>query len=133
MIGSGTLTKQIAGYLARTGFDALDDDALRATKEHTLYTLGTILAGSSAPGIKQALAGARALSGASQESTVLVTGDKLPAASVALVNATMGHSRELDINDDRIAYKSSITVIPAALAVAEKVGKISGKDFITAI
>jgi len=50
-----------------------------------------------------------------------------------LVNATMGHSRELDINDDRIAYKSSITVIPAALAVAEKVGKISGKDFITAV
>ena len=133
MIGSGTLTKEIAGYLARTGFDALDDDALRATKEHILYTLGTILAGSSAPGIKQALAGARALSGASQESTVLVTGDKLPAAFAALVNATMGHSRELDINDDRIAYKSSITVIPAALAVAEKVGKVSGKDFITAV
>jgi len=133
MIGSGTLTKQIAGYLVRTGFDALDDDALRATKEHILYTLGTILAGSSAPGIKQALAGARALGGASEESTVLVTGDKLPAASVALVNATMGHSRELDINDDRIAYKSSITVIPAALAVAEKVGKVSGKDFITAV
>jgi 2-methylcitrate dehydratase PrpD len=133
MIGSGTLTKQITGYLARTGFDALDDDALRATKEHILYTLGTILAGSSAPGIKQALAGARTLSGASQESTVLVTGDKLPAASAALVNATMGHSRELDINDDRIAYKSSITVIPAALAVAEKVGKVSGKDFITAV
>jgi len=133
MIGSGTLTKQIAGYLARTGFDALDDDALRATKEHILYTLGTILAGSSAPGIKQALAGAHALSGASQESTVLVTGDKLPAASAALVNATMGHSRELDINDDRIAYKSSITVIPAALAVAEKAGNVSGKDFITAV
>jgi len=27
MIGSGTLTKQIAGYLARTGFDALDTEA----------------------------------------------------------------------------------------------------------
>jgi 2-methylcitrate dehydratase PrpD len=133
MIGSGTLTKQIAGYLARTGFDALDDDALRATKEHILYTLGTILAGSSAPGIKQALAGAIALSGGSNESTVLVTGEKLPAASAALVNATMGHSRELDINDDRIAYKSSVTVIPAALALAEKVGKVSGKDFITAV
>jgi 2-methylcitrate dehydratase PrpD len=133
MIGSGTLTKQIAGYLARTGFDALDNDALRATKEHILYTLGTILAGSSAPGIMQALAGAQALSGGANESSVLVTGERLPAASAALVNATMGHSRELDINDDRIAYKSSITVVPAALAVAEKVGKISGKDFITAV
>jgi 2-methylcitrate dehydratase PrpD len=133
MIGTGTLTKQIAGYLARTGFDALDDGALRATKEHILYTLGTILAGSSAPGIKQALAGAQALSGEANESSVLVTGERLPAASAALVNATMGHSRELDINDDRIAYKSSITVIPAALALAEKAGKISGKDFITAV
>ena len=133
MIGSGTLTKQIAGYLARTGFDALNDDALRATKEHILYTLGTCLAGSSAPGIKQALAGAQALSGGSNESSILVTGERLPAASAALVNATMGHSRELDINDDRIAYKSSITVIPAALALAEKVAKVSGKDFITAV
>ena len=133
MIGSGTLTKQIASCLARTGFDALDDDARRATKEHILYTLGTILAGSSAPGITQALAGARILSGESRESTVLVTGDKLPAAGAALVNATMGHSRELDINDDRIAYKSSITVIPAALAVAEKVGNVTGRDFITAV
>ena len=44
MIGSGTLTKQIAGYLARTGYEALNDDALRATKDHILYTLGTILA-----------------------------------------------------------------------------------------
>jgi 2-methylcitrate dehydratase PrpD len=133
MIGSGTLTKQIAGYLARTGFDALDAEALRATKEHILYTLGTILAGSSAPGITQALAGAKALSGDSQDSTVLVTGEKLPAASAALVNATMGHSRELDINDDRIAYKSSVTVVPAALATAEKVGNVSGKDFIAAV
>jgi len=133
MIGSGTLTKQIAGYLARTGFDALDAEALRATKEHILYTLGTVLAGSSAPGIKQALAGAKALSGGGQESTVLVTGEKLPAASAALVNATMGHSRELDINDDRIAYKSSVTVVPAALALAEKVGNVSGKDFIAAV
>ena len=133
MIGSGTLTKQIAGYLARTGYEALDGNALRATKDHILYTLGTILAGSSAPGITQALAGARALSGGSLESTVLVHGDKLPAAFAALVNATMGHSRELDINDDRIAYKSSITVVPAALATAEKVGHVSGKDLIAAV
>src|SRR5512144_214697 len=100
MIGSGTLTQNISRYLARTQFDALNDEALLATKEHILYTLGTILAGSSAPGIPQALAGAIALSGSGRESTVLVTGDKLPAASAALVNATMGHSRELDINDD---------------------------------
>jgi 2-methylcitrate dehydratase PrpD len=45
----------------------------------------------------------------------------------------MGHSRELDINDDRIAYKSSVAAIPAALALAEKTGRVSGKDFLTAV
>jgi hypothetical protein len=35
MIGSGTLTKQIARYLARAGYEALNDGALRATKDHT--------------------------------------------------------------------------------------------------
>jgi len=45
----------------------------------------------------------------------------------------MAHSRELDINDDRIAYKSSVAAIPAALALAEKIGGVSGKDFIAAV
>ena len=98
MIGSGTLTKTLASYFARVDFNALDDDALRVTKEHILYTLGTVLAGSSAPGAQEVLAGARAF-GAAQESTVLPCGEKLPAPAAALVNASMAHSREWDIND----------------------------------
>jgi 2-methylcitrate dehydratase PrpD len=132
MIGSGTLTKTIAGHLAQTGYDALNDDAIRSTKEHILYTLGTILAGSSAPGATEVLSAARNFGGA-QESTALVYGERLPAPSAALVNATMAHSRELDINDDRIAYKSSVAAIPAALALAEKIGRVSGRDFLAAI
>lgn len=132
MIGSGTLTKTIASHLARTGYEALNDDAIRSSKEHLLYTLGTILAGSSAPGATEVLMAARKFGGG-QESTVLVYGERLSAPSAALVNASMGHSRELDINDDRIAYKSSVAAIPAALAVAEKIGGVSGQDFLTAI
>ena len=132
MIGSGTLTKTIARHVSQTGYEALNDDATRSTKEHILYTLGTILAGSSAPGATEVLTAARNLGGG-QESTALVYGERLPAPSAALVNATMGHSRELDINDDRIAYKSSVTAIPAALALAERTGRVSGKDFLTAV
>ena len=75
MIGTGTLTKQIASDLARTGFDALDDDALaRDQGAYSLHPRERLSAGSSAPGIKQALAGAIALSGGANESSVLVTG-----------------------------------------------------------
>jgi 2-methylcitrate dehydratase PrpD len=132
MIGSGTLTRTLAGRLAQTGYDALDAAAIRVTKEHILYTLGTVLAGSSAPGATEILTAARSL-GAAAESTALVSGEKLPAATAALVNATMAHSRELDINDDRIAYKSSVAAIPAALALAEKSSGISGREFIAAV
>ncbi|MBI2180093.1 MAG: MmgE/PrpD family protein [Deltaproteobacteria bacterium] len=132
MIGSGTLTKTLTSYFARVGYDALNDDAIRSTKEHILYTLGTVLAGSSAPGAEEVFTGARAF-GAGNESTVLVRGEKLPAPAAALVNATMAHSRELDINDDRIAYKSTVAVVPAALALAEKIGGVSGKDFLAAV
>jgi 2-methylcitrate dehydratase PrpD len=45
----------------------------------------------------------------------------------------MAHSRELDINDDRIAYKSSVAAVPASLALAEKIGGISGRDFLAAV
>ncbi|MSP37344.1 MAG: MmgE/PrpD family protein [Deltaproteobacteria bacterium] len=132
MIGSGTLTKTLASYFATVNYNALDGDSLRVTKEHILYTLGTVLAGSSAPGAQEVLAGVRAF-GAGQESSVLPRGEKLPAPSAALVNAAMAHSRELDINDDRIAYKSSVAAVPAALALAEKIGGVSGKDFIAAV
>jgi hypothetical protein len=88
MIGSGTLTRTLAGRLAQTGYDALDADAIRVTKEHILYTLGTVLAGSSAPGATEILTAARSL-GAAAESTALVSGEKLPAATAALVNATL--------------------------------------------
>src|SRR5258706_7229251 len=132
MIGSGTLTKTLANYFARVDFNALDGAALRASKEHILYTLGTVLAGSSAPGAQEVLDGARAF-GAGQESWVLPCGEKLPAPAAALVNASMAHSRELDINDDRIAYKSSVAAVPAALALAEKLAGVSGKDFIAAV
>ncbi len=132
MIGSGTLTKQLASYFAGVNYDALDGAALRVTKEHILYTLGTVLAGSSAPGAQEVRAGARAF-GAGQESSVLPFGEKLPAPAAALVNASMAHSRELDINDDRIAYKSSVAAVPAGLALAEKFGGFSGKNFIAAV
>lgn len=126
------ITQAIAEHLTRTRFDNLTDEAVRATKIHILHTLGTIVAGSGAPGVDQILTGV-AKWGSKEESTVIVHGKKLPAPSAALVNSTMAHSCELDMNDDRLAYKSSVAVVPAALATAEMVGQVSGEELITAV
>jgi 2-methylcitrate dehydratase PrpD len=125
-------TKTIADYLVHTRFEDLPREAVESTKTHILHTLGTIIAGSRAPGIQQVL---NCVSdwGTKEESTVLVYGNKLPAASAALMNATMGHSYHVDMKDDRRSYPTGVAAIPAALAIAEKLGRVSGKELITAV
>ncbi len=126
------ITRTLADHIVGARFEDLPAAAIQATKNHILYTTGTILAGAHSPGIAQLLAAVQQL-GEGHQSSVFVHGNMLPAASAALVNAAMAHSRELDINDDRIAYKSSVAVVPAAWAMAQKLGSVSGRDFIAAV
>jgi hypothetical protein len=65
------------------------------------HTLGTIVAGSQTPGIQQVLSCIIDW-GAKEESTVFVFGNKLPAPSAALMNATMAHWFSLILRDGTI-------------------------------
>jgi 2-methylcitrate dehydratase PrpD len=71
--------------------------------------------------------------GAKEESTVLVYGTRLPAPSAALMNATMAHCFHVDMKDDRRSYPTGVAAIPAALALVERLGNVSGKELITAV
>jgi 2-methylcitrate dehydratase PrpD len=126
------ITQSIANYLARTQFEDLPQEAIESTKSHILHTLGTIVAGSRAPGIEQVLSCVSDW-GAKEESTVLVYGNKLPAPSAALINATMAHCFHVDMKDDRRSYPTGVAAIPAALAMVEKLGQVSGTEVIAAV
>jgi 2-methylcitrate dehydratase PrpD len=126
------ITKILSEYLADARFEDLPNDAVEATKSHILHTLGTIIAGSRAPGVQQVL-NCVSQWGAKDESTVLVYGNKLPAPSAALVNATMGHCFHIDVKDDRRSYPTGVAAIPAALALVERLGRVSGKELINAV
>lgn len=126
------VTQRVAQHLVRTTFEDIPEEAVQATKEHILHTLGTVLAGSGAPGCPTVVEFLQEWGGRG-ESTVLVYGSRLPAGHAALANSTMAHAQEFDNNDDRIAYKSSVCVIPGALAVAERLGGVDGKAFLTAV
>lgn len=127
-----SITRTIAEHVASCSFDQLDAAAIEATRRHILYTTGTSFAGAGAPGIAQVMQAASELA-PGMASSVFGHGTRLAANGAALVNAAMAHSRELDINDDRIAYKSSVAVVPAAWAVAEALTGVSGRDFLTAV
>src|SRR5262249_60701271 len=60
-------------------------------------------------------------------------GRKTSASLAALVNGTAGHAFELDdIHKESILHMGSLA-LPAALAIAEEEGRLSGRDVVTAV
>ena len=115
-----------------TDFNRLPAEAVLAAKRSILDTLGATLAGSTSEGIDMA----HALIddwGGKKESTIIGFGGKVPALNAAFINGTMGHARDYDDSHYLAVAHSGVCVLPAALAVAERRGKITGKELITAI
>lgn len=126
------MDKVIAKHIVDSRYSDLDDSAIAATKHHVLHTIVTAIGGSKAPGI-MAAHNLAVETGGGGSSTVLVHGSKMSAMDAAFVNSAMAHALDYDMNDDRTFYKSSVTVVPAALAVAEELGDVDGKEFVTAV
>ncbi|MBI4525956.1 MAG: MmgE/PrpD family protein [Deltaproteobacteria bacterium] len=124
--------RRLARSLLQTTFDDLPPEAVQATKNHLIHTIGTILAGSSTEGCGTVAELVTDWGGARQ-SHILVFGSLVPSPHAALVNSVMAEAGEFQNNDDRINYKSSVCAIPAALATAERLGNVSGKKLITAV
>jgi 2-methylcitrate dehydratase PrpD len=122
----------MAQFVIANGYDGLPAEAVEATKRDILDTMGTALAGSAAPGCKGVLDMVRGWKG-KPESTVLVFGDRAPAPHIALVNGTMAHALDFDDTHDKAVLHAGVTVIPAALAVAEQRRAVRGRDFINAV
>ena len=121
----------VAKHVVESAFSAFDAETIQATKHHILHTIVCAVAGSNAPGIQPLHD--LAVEGSGGKSTVLVHGSKLTAMNAAMVNSSMAHAQDFDMNDDRTFYKSSVAVVPATLAVAEEIGGIDGREFLTAV
>jgi len=131
MNSADTIEQTIARHIVDTKFEDLPSEAISATKEHILHTLGTVVAGSAAPGASEMITLLEE-TGGKPESTILGWGVRVPAMHAAMANSMMGHAQDFDNNDDRIAYKTSVCAVPSALAVAERRGSTSGRELITA-
>jgi 2-methylcitrate dehydratase PrpD len=128
---SEAVEQTIARHIVSTEFASLPAAAVAATKEHILHTMATVLAGSSAPGVAELIEVLRDFEGR-PASTIVGWDLRVPPAYAAMANSMMGHAQDFDNNDDRIAYKSSVCAVPAAFAVAEHLGSITGRDLLTA-
>jgi 2-methylcitrate dehydratase PrpD len=134
------VTKEAAAFVADLKFQDLPDEALRIARRCILDGLGLMFAGSDQPCTNIVR---RQSMGLGRVPEAIVLGSealRLAAPLSALVNGTAGHAMDWDdtqlsVTPDRIYGLLTHPTIPplaAGLAVSEKIGKVSGKDFLTA-
>ncbi len=126
------LEEKLVDHLDRIRFEDLPPGAVEISKLLVIDSLGTTVAGSHAPGCKQVVDLAKAWGGA-PASSVMVYGGKVAPPFAALANSTMMHALDYDDTLDASALHTFVTVLPAALATAEEVGSVNGKELITAL
>jgi 2-methylcitrate dehydratase PrpD len=122
----------LSRFVAGLRFEAVSAEAVRAAQTFLVDSFGVALAGSSAPGVGVVRDQLREWGG-TPEATVLVFGDRLPAPWAALLNGALIQARDFDDTHHEAIVHVNAGVLPAALAVAERLGGVSGERFLTAL
>lgn len=129
--GAHTPEQQLARFVVQLAPAAVPADARRTVQHMVRAVAGTALAGAGEDGIA-ALRSLLLERGGPPQATLLVFGDRLPAAAAAQFNATL--CRALDYCDAMAPGPHlGAALLPAALAVAELLGGCSGDDLVTAL
>jgi 2-methylcitrate dehydratase PrpD len=127
------LAYNLTHHVVQLKFDDLPKNVVRITKKFILDTLGTMVAGSTAPGCSEVVQQVKEWGG-KPESTIMLYGGKVPAPNAALCNSMMSHALDFDDTHDIATLHANVSTLPAALATAEATtGEVSGKDLITAV
>ena len=126
------LAYELVGNAIATTYQSLPEDVVDITKKFILDTLATTIAGSSGAGCRAVVDQVKDWGG-KEESTILVYNGKVPSPSAAFVNSMMAHALDLDDTHDSAPLHANVSVLPAALAMSERRGGVSGKELITAV
>ena len=121
-----------ADHATRTRFEDLPGEAVRAAKIFMLDTLGVGIGGSSGP-MAGNLAEAQDAWGQGGVARVWGRRKHLPALAAVMCNAYQVHNSEFDaVHEEAVVHAVSV-VLPVAIAGAERMKGVSGKDLITAV
>lgn len=122
-----------AEHLARVQYADLPDNCIRAVKASILDTLACIYAGSSKPDVKAMQAAAQNWGGKPVSTLIATGGVKVSAVNAVLANGSAIHQDDFDdCHDNAPSHPTSASLVPA-LATAEELGGVSGKDLILAV
>lgn len=128
--------RELAFELAELTAGLRPSDLPRAVEQtvraDVLDTLGCALAGTGARGVGE-LVELLASWGGTPESAVWGTGLRLPAPPAALANGTAAHALDFDDTHDAAVLHAGVTVVPAALAAAQRRGALPWEELLCAI
>lgn len=113
-------------------FDNIPLDAVAASKKSVLDTLASMIAGAGAAGCPEIVNQVMEWGGR-EESTIVNYRGRVPSFLAALVNGMMARAVDLDDVYEPGTVHASASVVPAAFAVAEMLGMVDGRRFLTAV
>jgi 2-methylcitrate dehydratase PrpD len=122
-------------HIVDTDYKALPVKAVEATKKQVLDTLAVTVAGSTCNVANEMtdLVDMVKSWGGKEESTIIAFGGKVPAQEAAFINGTLCERWNFDDTHDIDRIHPSRAVVPPAFALAERKGRVAGKELITAI
>ena len=115
-----------------TRYEDISGDAVESAKREVLDSLATALGGSSKAGVGELVDMVREWGGSGQ-STIIAYGTKCPAPNAAQVNGTMIHALDYDDGHQKALVHIGCVAVSTCFAVAERMGKVSGRELITAL
>lgn len=122
----------LARGVVQTRYEDIPAEVIATAKLFILDTLGVALAGSTATGCSEVVQLIKE-QGGRPDSSILVFGGKVPTQEAAFANSMMVHGRDFDdTHEAQVGAHCNVSVLPAALALAEKRGA-SGKEFVAAV
>jgi 2-methylcitrate dehydratase PrpD len=126
-----TTEMALAEWAVSTRFEDLPQTVIEGMKLLTRTIIGTAVAGATADGCAATVAQVQHWGGA-PEATIWLYGGKAPVHTAALANSTMARAR--DICDAQVPGQHiGSSLVPVAFGMAELIGGLSGRDFITAL
>ncbi|MEM7242548.1 MAG: MmgE/PrpD family protein [Pseudomonadota bacterium] len=134
-----TITEDAAQFIETVQYQDIPQQALHIGKRCIIDGIGLYAAGSDEHSIEMLIAEA-AETGGREDASLITTDQKIPAPMAARVLGTAGHAHDWDdsqvsIDPDHIYGLLTHPTIPpltASLIMSEKLGPVSGKDFMLA-
>jgi len=125
------IERKLVEYIVETPFAMLPDEVIGTAKNVVRTVLGTTVAGAKEEGCETLSTQVKEWGG-KEEATILIHGGLVPAHNAVLVNSAM--ARALDFCDAMsMGIHLGSSTIPTGLAVAELMGGVSGREFLTAL